>query len=341
MGIAQIARKFGQALLPVRISASGLSVGQRDFLAGAGPARRSQQSDASSTWSPRDKDTFLPAIPQPRFLGGSSAQTMLELEFVERTDVGRVRDHNEDYLGHVSPANPAQGRTHGWLFVLADGVGGHEQGEVASRVAVESMIVGFSKAKDGEAHAALLPRLVQHANACVFEAALAGGRAAAGMATTMVACALRYDRVTVAHVGDSRCYLIRNGQAVQITRDHTVANEQIRLGVVTAQEAQEGSTRHILSRSLGTELIANVETNDHQIYAGDVLLLCSDGLHGLLQASEFGALCGHGLDLQAAAEKLVALANDRGGHDNISVLLLRIRDVERMGMYRGRPYKLY
>ena len=266
---------------------------------------------------------------------------MLELEFVERTDVGRVRDHNEDYLGHVSPASPAQGRTHGWLFVLADGVGGHEQGEVASRVAVESMIVGFSKAKDGEAHAALLPRLVQHANASVFEAALAGGRAAAGMATTMVACALRYDRVTVAHVGDSRCYLIRNGQAVQITRDHTVANEQIRLGVVTAQEAQEGSTRHILSRSLGTELIANVETNDHQVYAGDVLLLCSDGLHGPVQASEFGALCGHGLDLQAAAEKLVALANNRGWHDNISVLLLRIRDVERMGMYRGRPYKLY
>jgi PPM family protein phosphatase len=266
---------------------------------------------------------------------------MLELEFVERTDVGRVRDHNEDYLGHASPGGPAQARTHGWLFVLADGVGGHEQGEVASRVAVESMIIGFSKAKDGEAHAALLPRLVQQANAHVFEAAMAGGRAAAGMATTMVTCALRYDRVTVAHVGDSRCYLIRNGQAVQITRDHTVANEQIRLGVVTAQEAEEGSTRHILSRSLGTELIANIETNDHQVFAGDVLLLCSDGLHGSVPSSEMGALCGHGADLPVAAEKLIALANDRGGHDNISVLLVRVRDVERMGMYRGRPYKLY
>ena len=266
---------------------------------------------------------------------------MLELEFVERTDVGRVRDHNEDYLGHASPATPAQARTHGWLFVLADGVGGHEQGEVASRAAVESMMGGFQKARDGEAHTALLPRLVQQANAAVLNAAQAGGRAAAGMATTMVTCALRYDRVTVSHVGDSRCYLIRNGQAVQITRDHTVANEQIRMGLVSTQEADGSSTRHILSRSLGTELIANVETNDHQIFAGDVLLLCCDGLHNAVDASEMGALCGHGQDLHTAADKLVALANERGGHDNISVQLVRIRDVERMGMYRGRPYKLY
>ncbi|MGH9680749.1 MAG: PP2C family protein-serine/threonine phosphatase, partial [Candidatus Acidiferrales bacterium] len=155
---------------------------------------------------------------------------MLEIEFAERTDVGRVRDHNEDFLGHASAETPARARTHGWLFVLADGVGGHEQGEVASEAAVESVLAEFRKARDGEPHAALLPRLVQTANTAVVNTAQAGGPAAAGMATTMVACCLRYDRVTVAHVGDSRCYLIRNGQAVQITRDHTVANEQIRLG---------------------------------------------------------------------------------------------------------------
>ena len=318
MGIAQLARKFGQALLPVRISASGLTVGQRDI-----------------------EDSFGPRIPPPRAIERASRQAMLELEFAERTDVGRVRDHNEDYLGHASPAAPARARTHGWLFVLADGVGGHEQGEVASRAAVDSMVAGFQKSRDGEAHTALLPRLVQQANTHVLETAHAGGPAATGMATTMVACALRFDRVTVAHVGDSRCYLIRNGQAVQITRDHTVANEQIRLGLVTSREAGEGGTKHILSRSLGTELIANVETNDHQVFPGDVLLLCSDGLHGSVEASEMGTICGHGLDLQAAAEKLVALANDRGGNDNISVQLVRVRDVERMGMYRGRPYKLY
>lgn len=266
---------------------------------------------------------------------------MLDLEFVERTDIGRVRDHNEDYLGYAAPATPAQVRTHGWLFVLADGVGGHEKGEVASQTAVESMIAGFLKARDGEPHSALLQRLVQQANTSVFEGAIAGGRSSAGMATTIVACALRYDRVSVAHVGDSRCYLIRNGKAAQVTRDHTVASEQVRLGLVTAQEAATGQTNHILSRSLGTELVANVDMADHQVFAGDVLLLCSDGLHGHVHGSEMAAICGQGQDLHQAAEKLVSLANDRGGGDNISVQLIRIRGVERMGMYRGRPYKLY
>jgi protein phosphatase len=266
---------------------------------------------------------------------------MLDLEFVERTDVGRVRDHNEDYLGHAAPATPAQVRTHGWMFVLADGVGGQEKGEVASRTAVESMVAGFHKTKDGESHSAVMQRLVQHANTRVFESSVTGGRTTAGMATTIVACALRYDRVCVAHVGDSRCYLIRNGKAAQITRDHTVAGEQVRLGLITAQEAAEGETSHILSRSLGNELVANVDTNDHQIFVGDVLLLCSDGLHGAVEDSEMATICGPGQDLPLAAEKLVALANDRGGGDNISVQLIRIRGVERVGMYRGRPYKLY
>lgn len=318
MGIAQLARKFGQAILPVRISVSGLTVSQRDL-----------------------EESFLPPGPTARPFGGLTVEHMLDLEFVARTDVGRVRDHNEDYLGYASPATPAQARTHGWLFVLADGVGGNEKGEVASQAAVESMLAGFRNARDGESHTTLLPRLVQQANTRVLETALAGGRDSTGMATTMVACTLRFDRVTVAHAGDSRCYLIRNGKTAQITRDHTIASEQVRLGLVSTQEAAESVTRHILSRSLGTELVVNVETNDHQIYAGDVLLMCSDGLHGTVEASEMAALCGPGSDMHAVAEKLVALANDRGGEDNISVQLIRIRDVERMGMYRGRPYKLY
>jgi serine/threonine protein phosphatase PrpC len=266
---------------------------------------------------------------------------MLDLEFVEKSDDGQVRDHNEDYLGYAAPATPARVRSHGWLFALADGVGGQKKGEVASRTAIESLLAGFQGSPGGESHGALLPRLVQKANAHVFETAVAGGRDCAGMATTLVACALRFDRATVAHVGDSRCYLIRGGKAEQITRDHTVANEQVRLGLVSSQEAGGSSTRHILSRSLGTELMVNVETNDHQLYAGDILLQCSDGLHNSVEASEMAALCSHGLDLRGAAEKLVALANERDGSDNISVQLIRVRDVERMGMYRGRPYKLY
>src|SRR5271165_3677748 len=120
MGIAQLARKFGQAILPVRISVSGLGVSERDIL-----------------------ESLLLDFPPPRPNGGLRVSHMLEVEFVERTDVGQVRDHNEDYLGHAAPETPAQARTHGWLFVLADGVGGHEKGEVASRAAVESMLAGF------------------------------------------------------------------------------------------------------------------------------------------------------------------------------------------------------
>jgi len=321
MNIAQIAKKIGQVRYggPVRVSVSDVSeiLGE--------PERRSPQT--ASPWAASS--------------ASSASGHMLDIEFVALTDVGRVRDHNEDYLGYWSPATPGQVRSHGWLFVLADGVGGQEKGEVASKTTVESMLAGFPNAKEGESHSAVLQRLVQQANTSVFETAITGGRESAGMATTVVACALRFDRVSVAHVGDSRCYLIRNGKAAQITRDHTVVGEQVRLGLVTAQEAADGETSHILSRALGVELVANVDTNDHQIFAGDVLLLCSDGLHGSVDASEMAAICGHGMDLHQAAEKLVALANDRGGGDNISVQLIRIRGVERMGMYRGRPYKLY
>ena len=133
---------------------------------------------------------------------------MLDLEFAQLSDTGRVREHNEDYLGHVVPATPTHVGTHGWLFALADGVGGQEQGEVASRTAVESVLADFRAAAPGESHTALLPRLVKAANARVFEAGLAAAPAAPHIATTLVVCALRFDRAIVAHVGDSRCYLV-------------------------------------------------------------------------------------------------------------------------------------
>jgi PPM family protein phosphatase len=265
---------------------------------------------------------------------------MLDIEFAQLTDVGRVRDHNEDCVGHVIPATPAEARSLGWLFVLADGVGGQEKGEVASYTAVETVLTGFRKAPAGQGQSGLLARLVQDANLAVYEAAVAGLGGTAGMATTMVACALRHDRVAVAHVGDSRCYIFRRGEAALLTRDHTFSNEQVRLGIVSAQEAEAGATSHILSRALGTAMVVNVDVSDHQVFPGDVLLLCSDGLHGSVTGSEMAAVCVHGGDLNHAARRLVELAKDRDGSDNISVHLIRVRAVERMGMYRGRPYKL-
>lgn len=265
---------------------------------------------------------------------------MLDVEFAQLSDRGRVREQNEDYVGHVAPATAAQKRSHGWLFALADGVGGHSQGEVASRVAVETVLAGFRQAAPGEPHNTLLPRLVQSANTHVYETGLAAGPSGSGMASTLVACALRFDRAAVAHVGDSRCYLIRRGHAKLITRDHTVANEQLGLGVLSAQEAAEVPTQHVLSRSVGADLFVNVETNEVQLLAGDVLLLCSDGLHGALPGTEIAHIVSQGNELKSAAREMVLRANERDGGDNISVQLIRIRSVERVGMYRGRPYKL-
>jgi protein phosphatase len=266
--------------------------------------------------------------------------SMLDLEFGEQSDIGKVRGQNEDFHGHVAPANPAQVRSHGWLFVLADGVGGHDRGEVASRTAVECMLAGFREARAGETHTTLLPRLAQQANLRVYEAGRAAAPGGARMATTVVACALRYDRAVVAHVGDSRCYLIRRGRATLLTRDHTVANEHVRLGLISPTEASQTSNRHLLVRSLGNELFVNVDVTETQVVPGDVLLLCCDGLHAAVEAAEMARIATQHRDLREAAQQLVALANERDGSDNISVQVIRVRGVERVGMYRGRPYKL-
>jgi len=147
---------------------------------------------------------------------------MLELEFAQLSDAGLVREHNEDCAGHYAPKEPDAARTHGWLFVLADGVGGQDRGEVASSMAVETMLEGFRAASGSEGHSVLLPRLIQAANAKIFETGLATNPAGSNMATTVVACALRFDRAIVSHVGDSRCYLVRQNFAAPLTRDHTV-----------------------------------------------------------------------------------------------------------------------
>ena len=265
---------------------------------------------------------------------------MLDLEFAELSDLGRVRARNEDYLGHVVPGSPARARSHGWLFALADGVGGQRQGEVESRAAVQEVVGGFQRAKGTALQKELLNQLVQAANARVCETGALAGPSGAGMASTIVVCGVRFDRATIAYVGDSRCYLIRTGDAKPITRDHTVAADQERLGLVSAEEAAESSARHVLSRSLGMNLFVNVDVDEVQLLAGDVLLLCSDGLHGAVSAPEMAQTVGRHRDLSAAARELVSSANEKDGSDNISIQLIRIRSVERMGMYRGRPYKL-
>jgi protein phosphatase len=269
-----------------------------------------------------------------------SQASMLDIDFGEHSDIGKIRETNEDSHGHVAPANPAQARSHGWLFVLADGVGGHERGEVASRIAVDCLVEGFREARGQEPHTTLLPRLTERANIRVYEAGHAATPGGVRMATTLVACALRYDRAVIVHVGDSRCYLIRRGHATQLTRDHTVANEHVRMGLMSAAESAQSPNRHMLLRSLGHDLFVNVEIDQTQVLPGDVLMLCCDGLYGAVEGSDMARIVTQYKDLQEAAERLVALANERDGSDNISVQLARIKGIERVGMYRGRPYKL-
>jgi protein phosphatase len=271
----------------------------------------------------------IPAA-RPRF-----EDAMLEIDFAELSDVGRVRAENEDYLGHVAPDTPELARSRGWLFAVADGVGGHEKGEVASRTAIETLLEGFREANRGEPLSGLLEKLVRRANTRVLDAGMNSG-----MATTLVACALRYDRAVIAHVGDSRCYLVRGKTAKPLTRDHTVASEHARLGLLSDDEMAEAETRHILSRSLGTGLFVNVEISDQQVLPGDVLLLCSDGLHGALSADEIAGVVSETADVERAARRLVALANENDGSDNVTAQVVRVQSVERVGMYRGRPYKL-
>jgi len=266
---------------------------------------------------------------------------MMNVEFAQLSDTGRTREHNEDSYGCVEPSSPAQAQSHGWLFVVADGVGGQDLGEVASRAAVESLLGNFGGSAGGESHATLLRRLVQAANHVVYEKGRSAGPGGIAIATTIVACALRYDQAAVAHVGDSRCYLVRHGQAKLLTHDHTVVGEQVRLGLLSVKEAAESANRHLLRRSLGNDLFVDIDVGHHLVLPGDVLLLCSDGLHGSVSEDDMVEVLRKNMDLQTAAHDLVALANQRDGGDNITIQLIRVRSVERVGMYRGRPYKLH
>jgi len=269
-----------------------------------------------------------------------SGISMLEVEFAELSDPGKVRERNEDYVGRAVPAKPEEARTHGWLFALADGVGGQDRGEVASRTAVEMVVSSFRSARADESPSGLLQRLVQASNLKVYETAAALRPGGSSMCTTLVACLLRYDRATIAHVGDSRCYLIRRGHATILTQDHTLVGEQVRMGLLSHEEASESERRHLLSRSLGANMFVNAEISEHQVLPGDLLLLSSDGLHGSVTPKEIAAITSKSHDLAQAAHQLVSLAREKDGGDNISVQLLRIKNVERIGMYRGRPYKL-
>jgi protein phosphatase len=160
------------------------------------------------------------------------------------------------------------------------------------------------------------------------------------MATTVVACALRHDQAVVSHVGDSRCYLVRKGIAKQITHDHTWVNEQKKLGLISEADVARSESRHVLIRSLGPEMFVSPDTTAVTVQSGDVLVLCSDGLHDEMPEKTIASIVSQSKAVEEIAQELVARAVEIDGNDNTTAQVVRIRSVEQVGMYRGRPYRL-
>jgi protein phosphatase len=271
---------------------------------------------------------------------GHAAAHMLDVQFGEASDFGKVRTNNEDATGAFIPTSRRQARSHGFLFAVADGVGGFDLGEVASATAISTVTEEFGNAQAGSMLISLLPRLVQRANAAVHDRSHAPDSRGRKMATTLVACALRYDQAVVCHVGDSRCYLVRNGRARQITHDHTLVNEQRKVGLISESEIKESDSRHILIRSLGPEMFVAPDTTAVTLEAGDVLVLCTDGLHDEMTDAMIARIASQKKSADEIARELVSCAVDIDGGDNTTAQVIRVRSVEQVGMYRGRPYRL-
>jgi len=265
---------------------------------------------------------------------------MLDVQYGQASDPGKVRTNNEDAMGCFIPGSRHEARSHGFLFAVADGVGGLDLGEVASATAISVVTQEFEQAQEGSMLMGLLPRLVQHANAAVHDCRLAPEYRGKNMATTLVTCALRHDQAVVSHVGDSRCYLVRGGRARQVTQDHTLVNEQRKMGLLSASDAAESESRHVLIRSLGPELFVSPDTTALTLQAGDVLVLCTDGLHDELREDAIAEIVSQQKPAIELARELVARAVEIDGNDNASAQVIRVRAVEQVGMYRGRPYRL-
>src|SRR5688572_26765508 len=249
------------------------------------------------------------------------------LEIASCTDPGMVRSHNEDSIA----SDAASG-----LVVLADGMGGYNAGEVASGIATTVITTElrklFTKVRpfevDPETSGPVASRLVREqvkkANTSIFQAAQSQPQYA-GMGTTLVVCLFYDNRVLVAHLGDSRLYMLRDGKFKQVTRDHSLLQEQIDSGIITAEQAKKAAHKNLVTKALGIDPTVEPEIHEYPTRIGDVYLLCSDGLCDMVEDEDIGmTLQALGGNLKLAAQQLVQMANDNGGRDNVSVILVRV-----------------
>jgi serine/threonine protein phosphatase PrpC len=247
-------------------------------------------------------------------------------EIVGETDVGRVRTHNEDSIGWDERLG---------LALLADGMGGHNAGEVASRTAVDRIQAELKRSLalwGDDVHqedalpslASLVRTTVAKANDEIYEASVAHPEYA-GMGTTVVVAVFAGHSVTVCHVGDSRLYRLRRNSLERLTEDHSLVQTLVRAGRLTEEEARVSEYRNVITRALGAAPEVEADIQQHPTEAGDVYLLCSDGLSNLVSEQQIQqTLRGSGQDTVGVARTLIRLANERGGPDNISVVLVRL-----------------
>jgi len=252
-----------------------------------------------------------------------------KIEISELTDTGRVREHNEDAIG----SNPDIG-----LMVLADGMGGYNAGEVASGIAVQIVTELASEGaareelNDIDPHSSLMRQsiilrdAVYRANKIIFQTAQSQTHCE-GMGTTIVACMFYDDKVSVAHVGDSRAYRLRGGQLDQITLDHSLLQELVDRGFYSEEEAQRSTNRNYVTRALGVEPTVEVEVREYEVIPDDVYLLCSDGLPDMVEDDDIHlTISTFNASLDVVGQQLIDMANDHGGRDNVSVMLAQVKE---------------
>ena len=246
-----------------------------------------------------------------------------DLAFAARTDIGRVRENNEDKYDFFLPEDAPTLALRGRLWAIADGMGGHSAGQVASEAGLKAVIRSyFAEPAQGEITEALRQSL-DGANTLITRAA-EQMNAKNGMGTTMVVAIVREEMLTIAHVGDSRAYLLREGERVrQLTTDHSWVEEQVRRGAMTREEAELSPYRNVITRSVGMGDGMNADIVTEKLLPGDTVLLATDGVTGYLGGDALAALTS-GKSLSKAALDIVDAANDAGGKDNSTVLLLKV-----------------
>lgn len=250
----------------------------------------------------------------------------MQVEAFGLTDVGRQRQHNEDTF-LVEPGEN--------LFLVADGMGGHAAGEIASKIAAETIseFIQHSKAEDGTWPHAYDDRFCRSTNRLMTALRLANTRVLEamrkdarlrGMGTTVVASLIENDLASIAHVGDSRAYLIREGQMSRITNDHSWVFEQVQAGMLTEAEAEKHPLRNVITRALGGALTVVPEAIEYQLKLGDTFLLCSDGLTGMVPEEEILRVVTQHEEIQQACRALIDIANARGGYDNVTAVVVKV-----------------